>query len=188
MAIRTPAQIREKVAALADSSKFQDEDLADFVATFTEIAVDYRGSAFEPTSTTEVHAPRYSRSYVVLRRPLVTAVTAVDVDGSALDVDDVTLYPDGRLELGVAGDVVTVTYTHGYASPPRRVVDACLEYVRAAALARRSEVSRDVIFQSSQGIVTRYSTPDPLNGRPTGWTEVDRLLNNLPDLRLPEIG
>lgn len=60
---------------------------------------------------------------------------------------------------------------------------ACREYVRASAVATRSNVSRDVISQSVEGMVTRFSTPDKKAGRPTGYIDVDRLLNTLPDRR-----
>lgn len=65
---------------------------------------------------------------------------------------------------------------------------ACTEYVAAVLTSRRSGTSRDVVAQSIDGSWTRYSTPDMAAGRPTGWTEVDRLLNTLADYRLPGIG
>ena len=40
-----------------------------------------------------------------------------------------------------------------------------------------------VIGQSFEGTYTRFSTPDWNAGRPTGYLEVDRLLNSLPDYR-----
>lgn len=61
---------------------------------------------------------------------------------------------------------------------------ACKEYVRACALASRSNVPRDVISQSVEGLTTRFSTPDKRAGRPTGYIEVDRLLNSLPNRRV----
>lgn len=64
---------------------------------------------------------------------------------------------------------------------------ACAEYVAAVSTSRGSKTSRDVIAQSIDGSWTRYSTPDMSAGRPTGWTEVDRLLNSLGDYRIPGI-
>ena len=61
---------------------------------------------------------------------------------------------------------------------------ACREYVRASAVATRSNVARDVISQSVEGLTTRFSTPDKAAGRPTGYLDVDRLLNSLPDRRI----
>lgn len=75
-----------------------------------------------------------------------------------------------------------VTFTIG--TPPAPVLRACREYVRSCALADQSSVPRDVISQSfGDGGYTRYSTPDWEAGRPTGYLEVDRLLNSLDDYR-----
>lgn len=62
---------------------------------------------------------------------------------------------------------------------------ACAEYVSAVVTARQSGTSRDIVAQTIDGSWTRYSTPDMSAGRPTGWTEVDRLLNSLADYRIP---
>jgi hypothetical protein len=83
-------------------------------------------------------------------------------------------------------DAVSVTYSHGI-DTPAVAVRACAEYVRAVALAERSGTSRDVIAQSFDGGFTRYSTPDWSRGRPTGFLEVDRLLDTLPDYRVPGV-
>lgn len=64
---------------------------------------------------------------------------------------------------------------------------ACAEYVSVVSTSRSSGTSRDVVAQSIDGSWTRYSTPDMAAGRPTGWTEVDRLLNSLADYRVPGI-
>lgn len=74
-----------------------------------------------------------------------------------------------------------VTFTINEA--PKAVQRACAEYVRASVLADRSGVPRDVIGQSFEGTYTRYSTPDKAAGRPTGYLDIDRLLNMLEDRR-----
>lgn len=75
-----------------------------------------------------------------------------------------------------------------YTTAPETLKRACAVYVEAVANATRSGTSRDVIAQSMDGSWTRFSTPDWSAGRPSGWTEVDRLLNSLPDYRIPGIG
>lgn len=74
-----------------------------------------------------------------------------------------------------------------YEAPPEVIVRACVEYVHHVVSQQTSGTSRDVIAQSMDGSWTRYSTPDWPAGRPTGWTEVDRLLNSMPDYRVPGI-
>lgn len=76
-----------------------------------------------------------------------------------------------------ASATVTLTIEHPI------IVDACRQYVRSCALAGRSGVPRDVISQNVEGTVNRFSTPDKNAGRPTGYLDVDRLLNSLPDFR-----
>lgn len=86
------------------------------------------------------------------------------------------------------GQDPTVYPGRPYLSPPTLVMRACAEYVSAVLRADRSGTSRDVIAQSFDGGVTRYSTPNWGAGRPTGFLEVDRLLNSMPDYRLPGAG
>lgn len=74
-----------------------------------------------------------------------------------------------------------------HATPPATWVRACTEYVISVLRATASGQSRDVIAQTFDGGMTRYSTPDVAAGRPSGFLEVDRLLNSLPDYRLPGV-
>lgn len=74
-----------------------------------------------------------------------------------------------------------------YETPPETILRACAEYVTHVVTSQRSGTSRDVIAQSIEGTWTRYGTPDWSAGRPTGWNEVDRLLNSLPDYRCPGV-
>ena len=67
------------------------------------------------------------------------------------------------------------------------MLDACTEYVLCVLRARASGVSRNTLSEATEAGTTRYSTPDWSAGRPTGWLEVDRLLNSLPDYRTPGI-
>lgn len=83
----------------------------------------------------------------------------------------------------VAGDYPGLIYT----TPPEVILRACAEYVLCVVTSQASGTSRDVIAQSMDGSWTRYSTPDWAAGRPTGWTEVDRLLNSMPDYRVPGV-
>jgi len=52
------------------------------------------------------------------------------------------------------------------------------------ARSRAAGVSRNTLSEATDAGTTRYSTPDWEGGRPTGWLEVDRLLNTLPDYRV----
>lgn len=197
MAILTPAEIRSAIPALADDQEFSDSTLAALVAEFTEIAQNYRGVAYQPTTSTETFTPMtYGATTMELSRAKITGLTSVVIDGTTADASTYNVLEWGELgrslsfrssAIGYVGASVVVTYTHGYVTPPTTLLRACKQYVRAVALTDRSNVSRDVIAQSFEGMTTRYSTPDWNAGRPTGYLEVDRLLNSLPDYRMPGI-
>ena len=183
----------------ASSAKSRDTRLADFtdgavdaqIAAFKEIAESYRGVAFETTTATAVKVPGRSGCKLLTPNVKLIALSAASLDGTALTSDeraDVTIWADeGILEraAGWSATQVSLTYTHGYASPPAAILDACTEYVLCVLRARASGVSRNTLSEATEAGTTRYSTPDWSAGRPTGWLEVDRLLNSLPDYRIP---
>ena len=183
----------------ASSAKSRDTRLADFtdgavdaqIAAFKEIAEPYRGVAFETTTATAVKVPGRSGCKLLTPNVKLIALSAASLDGTALTSDeraDVTIWADeGILEraAGWSATQVSLTYTHGYASPPAAILDACTEYVLCVLRARASGVSRNTLSEATEAGTTRYSTPDWSAGRPTGWLEVDRLLNSLPDYRIP---
>jgi hypothetical protein len=193
----TATEVRELLDhVFADTTKFPDALLDNLISSFEAVAEEYRGVAYTPRTAVEAHTPLRGSGGVVLRRPAATAVTEIDVDGDTLDPAAYRLLPaDGIVVVrggfsawwGTFPPVVTVTYTHGFTAVPQPILDACAEYVRGAAMVRTSKTSRDVIYTSAQGTTTRYSTPDPAKGRPTGWTECDRLLNSMADYRTPAV-
>lgn len=197
MAYQTAAQIRAAVPAVASASDFPDDTLDRLVASFEEIAEDYRGVAYEPRTATDTFLLDTPRCTLVLTWSKVRSITSVTitdpaVGGSAV-VIDASLYtfdPTGGIlhyPTGFpAGAKIEVVYEHGFDAPPNILVEACWEYVRARALQNRSSVGRDVIAQGVEGGgTTRYSTANKREGRPTGYLDVDRLLNSLPDFRAP---
>lgn len=183
----------------AAAAKLRDDRLADFdataidarIAAFEEIAEPYRGVAFTPRTATNVMVRGCDRTTLVLPHVKVSTPSAIAVDGVALtsgQLADVTVWGnEGTLErdAGWSGTSVVLTYVYGYATPPAAVLDACTEYVLSTLRSRQSGVSRNVLSEATEAGTTRYSTPDWAAGRPTGWLEVDRLLNSLPDYRVP---
>lgn len=190
-AFLTAAQLRAAVPALANRSTITDDQIDGYVAEFTEIAERYRGTSFSAATATEtVRLPDdWSMRWLVLDHADAIEVTAASIDGTDLDV--ATLGLDGGVGRLYNPDgwhgLVTVTYSYGGTASPL-LLRACREYVRSVALADASAVPRDVIAQTMEGTYTRFSTADWDAGRPTGYLEVDRLLNSLPDQRIPGIG
>jgi len=177
---------------LARLTTIDDDALAAYIAEFEGIAEGYRGVAFTPrTQTDRVIDP--PGPGIILSRHMVRTVASVTVDGSTVNPAAVSLdAPAGLLVLPTSGwsltsltaplPVVEVVYEHGFDAPPAGLLRACRQYVRATALRDQQAVERDVIAQGFDGGgYTRYATPGPNN--PTGFIEVDRLLNSLPDFR-----
>ena len=196
MAYLTAAAVRTAVPTLANSRDYPDAILERAVASFEEIAEDYRGVAFVPRTATETFVLDDARTSLWLSRARVRSITSVTVTapavgGSAVvvsaslytvDTDSGVLhYPTGFPD----GAKVVVVYSHGYDELPDTVTEACLDYVRSRALVSTTSVPRDAISTSVEGMTTRFSTPDKAAGRPTGYLDVDRLLNSLPDFRVP---
>lgn len=178
--------------ALADEGKFLDADLEGYVAEFEDIAERYRGAAFISRSASESYALDITTDRLKVEQKVIS-ITTFTIDGVAqVAGTDYDLYKDvglivmsGKLAKGV--DIVLV-YTYGYATTPATITAACREYVRSVALQRSLNKTREVISTSVDGTFVRYSTPDWDAGRPTGFMEVDRLLNSAPDHRIPGIG
>lgn len=195
MAYPTAAEIRERVSALQDNGKFTDEMIDDLVEEFAGIVEDYRGVAFVPTSATDTVILDDPSTWVRLAWPKVRSITSVTVTTPAVggtatallstaytyDADSGHVkYPPG---FACGAKVVTV-YIHGLDEPTKIWLRACREYVRSCALTDITSVRRDVISQADgAGGFTRFSTADKDADRPTGWLEVDRLLNSLEDYR-----
>ncbi len=189
MAYLTAAQVRSRASRFMDldATTYPDGDLNALVAEFEEIAEQYRGVAYVSRTATEIHTFHTVTKTLVLRHPKATAITSITVDGTALDSTSYHL----ETEVGIVRyDGVfsnyypaTVVYTHGFSAVPERLQRATARYVAAVLRSEESGTSRDVLSQNFDGGTTRYATPDVAAGRPTGWLEVDRLLNSLDDYR-----
>jgi hypothetical protein len=181
----TADELRARVKVLDDPS-IEDEWLEELVAEFEDIAERYIGVAYEPRETTEtVDVCRAGR--FLTKWPQVTEVSELTVDGDAVTTD--YTFTDGwsiNLDGWFTG-VLSVTYTHGFEAPTPAILRACREYVRSCALADRSSVPRDAYLQNGDGITFRLSTPDWDAGRPTGYIEVDRILNSVDRYRTPGV-
>lgn len=177
----TPAALRDRL--LDGRLDIVDDDrLAPLIAEFEDLAERYRGIAYVVRAAVETPFLRCDNRVLLGHRPVVgTVVATLDAVEQSVTVDRAA----GVVWLGsnVTGEL-SVSYSHGLAVTPELVLHACTEYVVTTAVQQMSSTSRDIISQSTDGTMVRYSTPDWGRGRPTGWTEVDRLLNNLDDYRL----
>ena len=191
----TATEVRAYDPKALNVTEITDDYLAGLVSEFEDLAEEYVGVSYVTRTAVEtIRAGCNGAQEISLRHRPVLAITSITIDGVAVSTS--SYYFTGRfvtyrnaLWPYIAGQVVVVTYTYGYATaPPAALKRACLEYVRSIALLRRSGVSRDVISSSSaDGGTTRYSTADREHRRPTGYLGVDQVLNNLLDRRMPAI-
>jgi hypothetical protein len=191
VAYQTAAQIRAAAGTtLSDAAKFTDQTLSDLISEFEELAESYCGVAFEPRNQTDTLQLR-STTTRLLVRPQLRSVTSLSVDGAAVTVGNLVLdKPIGSIKYDAGfpcESTVVIVYAHGFDAPTKGCLRACRLYVRSCALSDQSGVSRDVIATSHDGTTDRYSTPDWAARRATGYTEVDRLLNQLPNYRMPGV-
>lgn len=194
MALMTVAEVKRRVdrgAVAGILNGWSDDDITEMVSEVAEVASEYRGVAYETTTATEVHRVTSATTGLVLREPLAQAITSVTIDGSTIDS---SLYVLDSFEAILRYDSgfspsfpVTVVYTHGLTAVPARLKRAIALYVQEVASLEQSGTGRNMLSQTFDGGSTRYSTPDMAAGRPTGWLEVDRLLNSLPDYRIPGV-
>lgn len=180
----TPDDIRDWYPAIAADAEITDAKLSALIAEFESIAERYTGVAYVPRETTET-VEVCGRVFIASQFK-ITSVDSIEIEGVA--VTGYTFTTGYSIDFGThrTGSLV-VTYTHGFTTTPPEILRACREYVRACALADRSRIPRDVISQSGDGFTTRYSTPDWNARRPTGFIEVDRILNSVDQYRTPRV-
>ena len=191
--ILTAAEVRAATVRYMDldAATYPDADIEALVAEFEEVFTDYRGVAPTPREITEVVTVPSVSSKLVLSWPVVSAVDSITVNAVELDAD---LYefdgPTGVITYQGAFSSLypaSVVYTHGLAAVPAALSRACARYVASVLKSEESGTSRDVLSSNFDGGTTRYSTPDKAAGRPTGWLEVDRLLNSLTNYKVPGV-
>lgn len=206
----TPAIVKAKFPSLGAANS--DQAITDQIAEFEETVEDYVGWAFvERTVTDEAHQIDFGTlkqsttnnwwpGFVSLDHRKVTSITSVTIDGNTIDPSLYDIDVLGKFLLfapqitsaiqGPQLGRVLVTYTHGLtADIPRRLIRAGCLYVLATLNSDASGTPREVLSQAFEGGTTRYSTPSKADKRPTGYLEVDRLINScLDSSRLPQVG
>lgn len=181
-------------AAVEGLNDFTDTQVEACVSEFESIFERYRGFSAIPRTVSEEVGNRPLGSSLFLAWPLVTTLTSITCDSTAISIADVVLIKE-RGEIhniltwpGPPVHSVLVAYTHGLAAVPPMVERMTIEYVNRTLRAQDMGTGRDVLSEGFDGGATRYVTPDWNKGRPTGWLEVDRLLNSQPDRRRPQVG
>lgn len=190
----TPDDLRTAWPVLDDADRFSDELLAELVAECERVFERARGVFYRRREVTEVRRARQV-GRLQLANPVDVEVSAVSVNGTALDVDGLAALDEVGVDLVLAGgswapgDLVSVTYTSGFSELPAGGVLRCGEYVRAKALEATSNAPRMSLYeQGADGTPLRLSTASWPDDRFTGIITVDDWLRAQPDYRVPGVG
>lgn len=167
---------------VADAATATSTALTSATAAFTSTDVGSLVIGEGIVAGTTISTVTNGTTVVLSQATTATASNVVVTIGPALTVDKLD-EAEGRLHLCWHGRA-TSAFRHGLTSQPAALLDACTEYVLCVARSRAAGVSRNTLSEATDAGTTRYSTPDWGEGRPTGWLEVDRLLNTLPDYRV----
>lgn len=198
-------EVRATHPALGDLDRFNTFTLNGIATEFEDLAERYigwgytrRGAVVNDTAFYWTDGRPVLR---VDRKPIrdVYRLGWITEDGDVVEVSTPDL-PDltptraaTGLEVGRVWDGTPIRQAYAWIAygddtAPVGLVRAAREYVRAVALRDQSGVPRDVLSMSfGDGTSTRYATPDWAARRPTGYMEVDRLLNALPRHYVPGI-
>ncbi len=108
-----------------------------------------------------------------------TLVTALGDSDDVLDRLQVAggVVSTGR-SLSWPWDDVVLTYRHGQPTTNGKLRWEALQAARQDVLARSSRSPRSAISETTAGVVVRYSTPDLLYARPTGYLTLDPVLEH----------
>ena len=176
----TAQQVRDRARSddISDDAVFTDADIEDYISEFEDLAERYCGQTFEVVASITETVELDRDCHIIVRRPLISVATFTveDVASTAYEFDTADKAAGIiRFTTPLTG-TLSITYSYGQTTPAA-IKRACVQYVRAVALRDASAAGRDVIEQGFDGGSTRYSTPDWNAGRPTGYIEVDRILN-----------
>ncbi len=172
----TVAEMRAKYPTLADDDKYPDDVVEDAIARAIETIEDECDVAFIPRETTSaVSSAVADEQLLSLPKNRVRSATAAEASTSGeLDITTARVVAGGYLERSIgwpAGETITVTFTHGYDQPPRRITDAVKLYARSLILDGPVD-KRATQISAADGGVINLLTPG-LRGSITGIPEVD---------------
>jgi hypothetical protein len=183
MAYVTVAQIRA-LPNLSDVAKFTDAEITAAITWFETVFEDYTGVAWETrTVTGERHWGTGDLLILDHLKPITISALRTYSDATTTvaytvaELADLRLDPSGVIRRNTLGwftspyGLVSVDYTHGYATPPADVVETAKVAIRDHLIVDY-QANRQYAVSTQDGIV-RTSTPDPTAGRPFGIPEVD---------------
>ncbi len=175
MAYFTPEELRETWTELGDEDKYPDVRVADKIAQAEETIEDACDVAFIVRERTFEVAAADALGDLALPNNRIRGVTelAGAVSGD-LDAGTARIVAGGYLRRTggwPANETITVTYTHGYDEPPRRILAAAMLYARELIIKGPID-SRKTQLPTAEGGVINLLTPGQ-RGSITGIPEVD---------------
>lgn len=175
----TAATVRERCPNRLNN--VADAVLVRWVSIFEDRAEKYLGTAHRVRTAT--YTGYASDGWLELPHRNVSSVTVVDEDNASVTVER-TDAARGRVLVRVylAGPL-TASYSHGYATPDETLLQACAMFVERSCVADKTGQTRDALKFNPETGTVQYSTANEAQGRPTGFYDVDALLNSMRDER-----
>lgn len=180
------ADVRAAEEVFANATRYPDGLILQAITYAEELFERIAMLSYVPRTTTATVYGNGTRE-VMLPHIALGAVSAVSIDGTALDPTTVSTKPYGALVRSSGwpdGSVISVTYTHGTGEVPEPVRSAVLELVRECLLPRQVP-SRATAMTTSEGNYYRYT----IAGRDgyTGIPNVDAAADQF-GARRPAVG
>lgn len=128
--ICTITDVRDHNRALQDSTKYQDSKILDAIEVAEQIMEEAAMVAFVPREKTVTLYGDGTRT-LILPDVEVATIDAMSVNGVALtetELASLVVRKSGLLTgmYFTAGAELTITYTHGFTTPPAPIVRACI--------------------------------------------------------------
>jgi hypothetical protein len=174
----TPAEIRARYSALANTTTYPDATIDARRLEVEERLERLCDVAFVPRVVTGERVSGNGSTRLEVKHTKLRAITAATDSGATVDLTDAvvagdTFYLAAGWTQGVSN--LTVTYTHGYDSPPPAVKEAAMLWVREL-LIKGPVTDRRTQIPTEDGGVINLATPG-LFGSLTGIPAVDEIIS-----------
>lgn len=174
---------------LSDAARYPDALITQFRDELESYIEEASNVAFVPSFGQEKRIGD-GASTIALRTHVVTAITALTIDGVAQTLSsfelldgDILHHKSGTFDLG---EPVVITFEHGYTRPPAKLAREVKHAIRSDLLSRSSQAPNNRLWeQTPDGLTVRYSTPDWSDRRFTGSMDLDATIHAY---RWPDFG
>lgn len=176
----TVAELRAYNTDFSDATAYPASDIVDVREQVTELFSKYVGVPVTAAGRSALLDGNGEQYIYVWGRELLE-LYALTIDGAAVTVADVTIWPSGRLYLENGGAFtegrqnIAAEYALGFVPTPGNLSEAGM-IVAGSLLAGNDQLDRTITHTDETGTY-RLSIPDQFKDNPTGIPWVDSVLN-----------